>query len=132
MACHTHHSPASPSLELLQRFPGDPGLVALLRVYKDYYPEIILGEAVRGRASAFRYPDPAWRERLAEIRDAHAEKTQAAPDVVRNGFRAARGADVGRKRASAVPLVKTMYATEVRRTRQDSVVPRPDVWTPDR
>jgi hypothetical protein len=26
----------------------------LLRVFKDYYPEIIVGEAVRGRASAFK------------------------------------------------------------------------------
>ena len=36
--------------------------MGLLRVFKDYYPEIIVGDAVRGKASAFkvrRAPIPA-------------------------------------------------------------------------
>lgn len=41
-------------LNLSRQTGNDPCLVGLLRVYKDYYPEIIVGEAVRGRASAFK------------------------------------------------------------------------------
>ena len=41
-------------LNLSRQTGNDPVLVGLLRVYKDYYPEIIVGEAVRGRASAFK------------------------------------------------------------------------------
>lgn len=41
-------------LNLSRQTGNDPTLVGLLRVYKDYYPEIIVGEAVRGRASAFK------------------------------------------------------------------------------
>ncbi|KAJ0286358.1 hypothetical protein COL940_003019 [Colletotrichum noveboracense] len=33
---------------------SDPALTGLLRVYKDYYPEIIVSDALRGRASAFK------------------------------------------------------------------------------
>lgn len=33
---------------------NDPPLVGLLRIFKDYYPEIIVAEAVRGKASAFK------------------------------------------------------------------------------
>jgi centromere protein I len=33
---------------------SDPPLIGLLRIFKDYYPEIIVAEAVRGKASAFK------------------------------------------------------------------------------
>lgn len=41
-------------LNLSRQTGNDPPLVGLLRVFKDYYPEIIVGEAVRGKASAFK------------------------------------------------------------------------------
>lgn len=31
----------------------DPALVGLMRVYKDYYPEVIVGDVTMGRASVF-------------------------------------------------------------------------------
>ncbi|KAJ8131929.1 hypothetical protein O1611_g1693 [Lasiodiplodia mahajangana] len=40
-------------LSLSRQTGNDPALIGLLRVYKDYYPEIIVGEATRGKASAF-------------------------------------------------------------------------------
>ncbi|KAG8416174.1 hypothetical protein J3459_013720 [Metarhizium acridum] len=43
-------------LNLSRQTGNDPPLVGLLRVFKDYYPEIIVGEAVRGKASAFKHP----------------------------------------------------------------------------
>ena len=42
------------SLGLSRQTGKDPALVGLLRVFKDYYPEIIVGDAVRGKASAFK------------------------------------------------------------------------------
>ena len=42
------------SLGLSRNTGSDPCLIGLLRVFKDYYPEIIVGEAVRGKASAFK------------------------------------------------------------------------------
>lgn len=40
-------------LSLAMQTANDPALTGLLRVYKNYYPEIVVGDAVRGRASAF-------------------------------------------------------------------------------
>jgi len=40
-------------LELSRKAGHEPALVGLLRVYKDYYPDIIVGDATSGRASVF-------------------------------------------------------------------------------
>jgi Mis6. len=42
------------SLTLSRQTGGDPNLTGLLRVFKNYYPEIIVGDATKGRASAFK------------------------------------------------------------------------------
>jgi centromere protein I len=41
------------SLELSRRVGNEPSLVGLIRVYKDYYPDVIVGDAASGRASVF-------------------------------------------------------------------------------
>jgi centromere protein I len=41
------------SLELSRRVGNEPALVGLIRVYKDYYPDVIVGDATSGRASVF-------------------------------------------------------------------------------
>jgi centromere protein I len=40
-------------MELTRQAGNDPPLVGLMRVYKDYYPDVIVGEPVQGRASVF-------------------------------------------------------------------------------
>ncbi|ATY65075.1 Mis6 domain-containing [Cordyceps militaris] len=98
-------------LNLSRQTGNDPTLVGLLRVYKDYYPEIIVGEAVRGRASAFKHPDPAWRERLDELQEAHLQQTQERMARPRDAFRVHK--TVGRgQRNKALPSVHTTHATE--------------------
>ncbi|UNI19003.1 hypothetical protein JDV02_005226 [Purpureocillium takamizusanense] len=100
-------------LNLSRQTGNDPCLVGLLRVYKDYYPEIIVGEAVRGKAAAFKHPDPIWRARLDEIREAHAQRHAGAPsEAMRSGgFRVNR--PVHRSaRGKLVPVVHTSHATE--------------------
>lgn len=40
-------------MELTRQAGNDPALVGLMRVYKDYYPDVIVGDATSGRASVF-------------------------------------------------------------------------------
>jgi hypothetical protein len=44
-------------LELSRDAASEPQLVGLIRVYKDYYPDVIVGTATVGRASAFAVSD---------------------------------------------------------------------------
>ncbi|KAJ2979223.1 hypothetical protein NQ176_g3383 [Zarea fungicola] len=98
-------------LNLSRQTGNDPTLVGLLRVYKDYYPEIIVGEAVRGRASAFKHPDPSWRERLDTLQEAHIQHTQEQMSRPRDAFRVNKVVGRG-QRHKAVPSVHTSHATE--------------------
>ncbi|VUC21532.1 unnamed protein product [Clonostachys rosea] len=99
-------------LNLSRQTGNDPSLIGLLRVFKDYYPEIIVAEAVRGKAAAFKHPDPIWRARLDEIQEAHAQSMQdlAAPSQY-DGFRVNRPINSGQRR-KAIPLVQTYHASE--------------------
>jgi len=40
-------------MELTRQAGNEPRLVGLMRVYKDYYPDVIVGDVVSGRASVF-------------------------------------------------------------------------------
>ncbi|TWU73851.1 hypothetical protein ED733_005491 [Metarhizium rileyi] len=99
-------------LNLSRQTGNDPPLVGLLRVFKDYYPEIIVGEAVRGKASAFKHPDLLWRSRLAEIQDAHRQRAaEQRPMGPQSGFRVNRPVNRA-QRNKAVPVVLTSHANE--------------------
>ncbi|KAK3359176.1 Mis6-domain-containing protein [Lasiosphaeria hispida] len=99
-------------LGLSRQTGSDPALIGLLRVFKNYYPEIIVGEATRGRAAAFKHPDLQWRERLDEIRQQHVERRDDGG--ARNGFavnhalaRQMKGAKI-----SLIPAAHTQHAQE--------------------
>ncbi|KAI0472068.1 Mis6-domain-containing protein [Xylariaceae sp. FL0804] len=98
-------------LSLSRQTGNDPSVVGLLRVFKDYYPEIIVGDATRGKASAFKHPDLHWRERLDEIQQAHAQRTASRSEKPLSAFRVARHRLAGRK-TGLVPEVHTAHATE--------------------
>ncbi|KAJ3947012.1 uncharacterized protein N0V96_003395 [Colletotrichum fioriniae] len=92
---------------------NDPALTGLLRVFKDYYPEIIVSDALRGRASAFKHPDVEWRERLNEIQRDHSQRTAEAAGQPQNGFSVNHQALRARgSRSSNLPPVYTSEATE--------------------
>lgn len=40
-------------MELIRQAGNEPPLIGLMRVYKDYYPDVIVGDATAGRASVF-------------------------------------------------------------------------------
>ncbi|KAL2023816.1 hypothetical protein VTK56DRAFT_1083 [Thermocarpiscus australiensis] len=98
-------------LNLSRQTGGDPNLTGLLRVFKNYYPEIIVGDVTKGRAAALKHPDPQWRTRLNEIQQ---QRSDSQDDRgTRNGF--AVDHDLGRrlKGAKAVfPAVHTLQAHE--------------------
>lgn len=99
-------------MHLSRQTGNDPCLVGLLRVFKDYYPEIIVGDAMRGKAAAFKHPDPQWRSRLDEIQEAHIQSTLADQAFrPRDGFRVNR--PMGRRaQGGKLPLVRTSHAGE--------------------
>lgn len=41
------------SMELTRQAGNEPSLVGLMRVFKDYYPDVIVGDVTSGRASVF-------------------------------------------------------------------------------
>ncbi|KAL6700050.1 Mis6 domain-containing protein [Trichoderma pleuroticola] len=98
-------------LNLSRQTANDPYLIGLLRVFKDYYPEIILGELVRGKASAFKHPDTSWKERLQEIQDAYALQAEKISRGALDGFQVNRatGRAQGRR---VVPVVHTSHVNE--------------------
>ncbi|EMT65179.1 Centromere protein I [Fusarium odoratissimum] len=111
-------------LNLSRQTGNDPSLIGLLRVFKDYYPEVIVGDAVRGKASSFKHvfsllllliigqhPDPQWRARLDEIQDAHLHQTEKGTLRPRDGFRVHR--PIARStRNRIIPVVHTSYVAE--------------------
>ena len=118
-------------LFLSRQTGNDPALTGLLRVFKDYYPEIIVGDATRGKASAFKvcppgyirahgtytlqYPDTEWREQLETIQRAHAELAISRSERPLDGFRVARHQMNGVRgsKGALVPEVHTSHVAEV-------------------
>ncbi|KAF2736807.1 Mis6-domain-containing protein [Polyplosphaeria fusca] len=97
-------------LELSRGLGNEPALQGLLRVYRDYYPDIILGSANTTRKSFPPQPDPEWRARLNAIQEASIRDDQASLGQY-NGFRVLRhGAK--RSKLSAIPEVHTFQAHE--------------------
>jgi centromere protein I len=85
-----------------------------LRVFKNYYPEIIVGTAIRGRAAAFKHPDTSWRERLDEIQEEHRSRSRLEAAKPRDGFRVNHLTGKQMKgQKSMLPGVHTLHAQEV-------------------
>ncbi|KAK4226522.1 centromere protein I [Podospora fimiseda] len=98
-------------LNLSRQTGGDPNLTGLLRVFKNYYPEIIVGDVTKGRAAAFKHPDPQWRERLNIIQQQH--RDSQLDSGVRNGFSVNHALGRQLKGAKAIlPTVHTQNAQE--------------------
>ncbi|KFY46422.1 hypothetical protein V494_00465 [Pseudogymnoascus sp. VKM F-4513 (FW-928)] len=118
-------------LELARRAGNEPPLVGLIRVYKDYYPDVIVGQLTAGRASVFtvkikepypngaisnhsQHPNPEWKTRLAEIQEDYAQRTVDEQQSRRDTFRVVRRGvnGVKRSRVSVIPEVHTSNAQE--------------------
>ncbi|CZS92860.1 related to Mis6 domain protein [Rhynchosporium agropyri] len=103
-----HHT----TMELTRQGGSEPTLIGLLRVFKDYYPDVIVGEVNSGRASVFTHPNPEWRQRLGEIQDLYVQRTK---DGLVNGqktFKVTRQVSSRGRNASVLPEVYTSRAHE--------------------
>ncbi|EMR83782.1 putative mis6 domain-containing protein [Botrytis cinerea BcDW1] len=89
----------------------DPALVGLMRVYKDYYPEVIVGDVTSGRASVFTHPNREWRERLDRIQEDHLQRTEDTLVSTHQNFRISRKTAKERKHG-LLPEVHTSYAQD--------------------
>ncbi|KUJ11771.1 Mis6-domain-containing protein [Mollisia scopiformis] len=108
-------------MELVRRAGNEPPLIGLMRVFKDYYPDVIVGDATAGRASVFTHPNPEWRARLSEVQDLHLQRTQDALPIEQRTFRIAnKGTNaLKRKRGSVIPYVYTSHAQEFSTTLEE-------------
>lgn len=109
---HVQHYRIQALLNLSRRAGNDRHLQGLLRVYRNYYPEIIVGNT--GKGSAFKLPDPEWRERLSVIQKLHREQQQSSLQGPRDGFKTNQQIFSGSKVAKpgGLPPVQTSNAHE--------------------
>jgi centromere protein I len=93
-------------MELLRSAGDDEKeVVGFLRVFKNYYPDIIVGEVGRSRFF-FKNPDPEWCAHLKQLHDRNRERVLSL--TTSNTFQVVRRGDVKRSKVEAViPEVQT-------------------------
>lgn len=89
-------------------------LTGLIRVYKDYYPDIFIGDTTKAGATLFKHPDPAWAEQLAFIQQQYRDAQAQSKDGQSFSFKVRRGDANGfSSKSSIIPEVQTSNALEV-------------------
>lgn len=108
---HVQHYRIQALLNLSRQTGGnDRHLQGLLRVYRNYYPEIIVGNTAKG--GSFKLPDPEWKERLFVIQKMHREQ-QSSTQGPRDGFKTNQQLLNGPRGSKAsIPPVQTSNAHE--------------------
>lgn len=95
-------------MELIQNAGGeDRELMSLLKVFKNYYPEIIIGNIGGSRRTAlfFKHPDPEWSSHAKLLQDQSLEKVQASDPT---GFQVVHRGTVKRSKVEViVPALQT-------------------------
>ncbi|KAJ5376481.1 hypothetical protein N7509_013367 [Penicillium cosmopolitanum] len=95
-------------MELIQNAGGeDRELVSLLKVFKNYYPEIVVGDAGSRRAGLFfKHPDPEWSGHVKVLQDRNAEMMDA--DQQQSSYQVVHRGTVKRSRIEVViPVLQT-------------------------
>lgn len=111
---HVQHYRIQALLNLTRQNANDRHLLGLLRVYRNYYPEIIVGNP--GQGSTFKLPDPEWKQRLSVIQKMHRDLQESSSSGPRDGFKTNHQHGVGGARGSrsaTIPGVQTSNAHEV-------------------
>lgn len=95
-------------MELIQNAGGeDRELISLLKIFKNYYPEIIIGDIGGSRRTAlfFKHPDPEWSSHAKLLQDQSLEKAQASDS---RGFQVVHRGTVKRSKIEViVPALQT-------------------------
>ncbi|KAG8163275.1 hypothetical protein KVR01_006572 [Diaporthe batatas] len=82
---HVQHYRIQALLNLSRQAGNDRHLQGLLRVFRNYYPEIIVGNTAKG--TPFKVPDPEWRDRLSVIQKMHRDLEQSNLQGPKDGFK---------------------------------------------
>ncbi|KAF7158028.1 hypothetical protein CNMCM5623_002540 [Aspergillus felis] len=82
-------------------------LISLLNVFKNYYPDIIVGDlgVLRRRGLVFKHPDPEWTSHARLLQDRNLEQIQAAQSSTFQVVH--RGAAKRGKMEVTVPVLQT-------------------------
>ncbi|OKL63198.1 hypothetical protein UA08_01410 [Talaromyces atroroseus] len=93
-------------MELLRNAGDDEKeLTALLRVFKNYYPDIIIGELGRVKFF-FKHPDPEWTAKVRQLQERSRNRVQFRTEY--NSFQAVRrGVSKRSKISGVIPDVQT-------------------------
>ncbi|KAJ5564021.1 Centromere protein Cenp-I [Penicillium frequentans] len=95
-------------MELIQNAGGeDKEMVTLLKIFKNYYPEIIIGDVGGSRRAAlfFKHPDPEWASHAKVLQTANLEKAEAAQG---SSYQVVHRGAVKRSRIEvAIPILQT-------------------------
>jgi centromere protein I len=96
-------------MELLRNIGDDEKeLMGFLRVFKNYYPDIIVGDIARSRKASFffKHPDPEWTAHLKQLQDRNRERIMALATT--STFQVVRRGGVKRSKVeSVIPEVQT-------------------------
>lgn len=98
-------------MEFIRNAGGeDRELVSLLRVFKNYYPEIVIGDGSRrggGLGLFFKHPDPEWSSHARLLQDQNMEKMDDA-ERQQSGYQVLHRGTVKRSRIEVViPVLQT-------------------------
>ncbi|KAL1970294.1 hypothetical protein VTN77DRAFT_5454 [Rasamsonia byssochlamydoides] len=95
-------------MELLRNVGDDEReLMGFLRVFKNYYPDIIVGDVGRSRKASFffKHPDPEWSAHLKHLQDRNRERARS---MTTSTFQVVRRGGVKRSKVeSVIPDVQT-------------------------
>ncbi|KAI9756969.1 MAG: hypothetical protein M4579_003627 [Chaenotheca gracillima] len=93
-------------LELQHNVGDEPPLIGLVRVYKDYHPDVVVSDGFPGRRSYFTPPDPEWRKHLEVILSANTANSDIQKQGV-SAFRVFRNHS-GKAKVSTIPEAHTL------------------------
>lgn len=99
-------------MELLRNAGGEEKeLISLLKVFKNYYPDIILGDLSMSRKGGlfFKHPDPEWTDHLRRLQDTNAERLQGDKPP---SFQISHRGGVKRSKIEVVPDVQTSRVSQ--------------------
>ncbi|KAG0135182.1 Mis6-domain-containing protein [Tuber indicum] len=106
-----------------QSLGNEQPLLGLLQVYKDYYPDVIVGEITTARAGVFSHPNIEWMQKLLLIQESNADD-YSGPSDARSSFRIVRkiaGRAMKRQKTNhiVIPEVHTFRSIEASVTLED-------------
>lgn len=102
-------------LEFKRNLGNEQPLNGLLQVFKDYYPDVIVGDVAPTKVRLFSHPNPEWMQKLLLIQESSAAEYSSPSEA--SSFRIIRkagGQCIKRQKTNhlALPEVHTFHATE--------------------